>query len=173
MYSVIKYKFTIAYMASIVLVFFGFLYLPLVVTVYEGAQISLWSLVVGAWFVLRDFSQRELGHYVFVPMTIGVALGAVFMPAVAIVAVLSSAASEISDWAVYTLTRKPFHQRILISSLVSAPIDTFVFFWAFDYFQVMPELNIFNWVSIAAGSASKLVAALVIYAYYTQKVRTP
>lgn len=169
MYNVKHYKFTIAYMVSIVVVFLGFLYLPFVVTVYGDAQISLWSLIVGSWFVLRDFSQRELGHFVFIPMTIGIALGAVFMPAVAIVAVLASAASEISDWAVYTFTKKPFHQRILISSLVSAPIDTLVFFWAFDYFQIMPELNIFNWVSIAAGSISKLVAALIVYSYYLKK----
>ena len=37
------------------------------------------------------------------------------------------AVGELGDWAVYTFTRRPFSQRILISSLIGAPLDSIVF----------------------------------------------
>jgi queuosine precursor transporter len=35
--------------------------------------------------------------------------------------------SELADWAIYSFWKKPLQQRILVSSLVAVPLDTFAF----------------------------------------------
>lgn len=166
MSKILKYQYTIFYLISILTVTIGFKYYPMLITIGDGIQLSGWSILVGTWFVLRDFSQRELGHYVFIPMVIGVMIASLLSPALGIAAILASSASEFMDWLVYTVTKRPFHQRIIISSLVAAPVDTLIFFSAFDYFQVIPGVTIFNWGTVALGILSKLAAALFIYWYY-------
>lgn len=172
MNKVLQYKFSIAYILAILLVTVLFKYYPALITITEGVQFSFWTLLVGTWFVLRDYSQREVGHYVFIPMIIGVIAGTIISPAMGLAQILAMGASELTDWAVYTFTKKPFHQRILISSLVSAPIDTVVFFSAFDYLEIIPGVSIFNWATVVLGALSKLVAAVVIYLHYTRKLKT-
>lgn len=164
-----NYKFSIGYLISILVVMLLFSYYPVMIDLGGGASFSLWALVVGFWFVLRDFSQRELNHFVLLPMGLGVLISALFNQALAIATVISSAASEITDYLLYTFLKLPFSKRILISSLISCPIDSFVFFWAFDFFQVIPGVSVFNWTSILAASASKIVAALVISQYYIKR----
>jgi len=159
----LKYKYSFLYFGAIITVSALFNYAPLFVDIGNGASFSLWALVVGFWFVLRDFSQRELKHYVLLPMGLGVVVAALMNQALALATVASSTVSELTDWALYSFLKQPFHRRILISSLISCPIDSIVFFAAFDFFQVIPGVNVFNWLSVLAASASKLVAAFVIY----------
>jgi uncharacterized PurR-regulated membrane protein YhhQ (DUF165 family) len=169
-----RYRWSMAYLASIMLTMPLFKFYPLIITIAEGLQFSFWTLLVGAWFVLRDFSQREVGHYVFIPMILGTIVVALIDPFLAVASVLAVSASELTDWAVYTWTKRPFHQRILISSLVATPVDTIVFFWAFDYFAIIPGVSVFNAAAIVLGVASKMVAALVVFYLYhrqQQKVR--
>ena len=161
--NLIKYKYSLLYFGAIVAVSALFNYAPLFVDLGNGASFSLWALVVGFWFVLRDFSQRELKHYVLLPMGLGVIIAALMNQALALATVVSSTVSELTDWALYSFSKQPFHRRILISSLISCPIDSIVFFAAFDFFQVIPGVSVFNWLSILAASASKLVAALIIF----------
>lgn len=163
------FKYSLLYFGAIVLVSGLFNYLPLFVDLGNGASFSLWALVVGFWFVLRDFSQRELKHFVLIPMGLGVGVAVIMNPALALATAVSSTASELTDWALYSLSKRPFHQRILISSLISCPLDSIVFFAAFDYFGVIPGVSVFNWASILAASLSKLVAACVIYYLYRRK----
>jgi hypothetical protein len=162
----IKYKYTVLYILSITIVNVLFKHYPALIDISEGVQITPWTILVGTWFVLRDFSQREIGHYVFVPMIIGVALGAMISPAIAIAGLIAAGTSELLDWVVYTITKKPFHQRILLSSLIAAPVDTILFFAAFDFFELIPGVSIFNWPTVLLGTLSKLVAALIVYGYY-------
>jgi len=86
------------------------------------------TVVTGLVLVVRDFAQREIGHGVLIAMAVALAL-TYFMSggALAVASGLAFAISELADWAVYTFTRRPLHQRILLSSLVGAPIDTTVF----------------------------------------------
>jgi queuosine precursor transporter len=169
MRKILKYKYSLAYLASILFASLLFKFYPLIITVAEGVQFSFWTLWIGAWFVLRDYCQRELGHFVFIPMITGVLILIVIDPSLAIASLLASSASELADWAIYTFTKKPFHQRILISSLVSAPVDTMIFFAAFDYFEIIPGVSVFNWAAVALGVLSKLVAAVVVYYWYRHK----
>lgn len=163
MMTLLKFKYSLLYFGAIVVVSAAFNYYPLLVDLGGGASFSAWAFVVGFWFVLRDFSQRELGHLVLLPMGLGVVVAALMNQALAIATVISSSASELIDWLLYTWLKQPFHRRVLISSLISCPIDSIVFFAAFDFFQVIPGVNVFNWVSILAASGSKIIAALIIF----------
>lgn len=148
-----------------------FNHFPMMIQVTADHAISPWSAVIGLWFILRDYSQREIGHYVLIPMAIAIAIASIFSTGYAIAATLSTISSELTDWLVYTLTNRPFHERILISSLVAAPVDTLAFFWAFDAFNAIPGVSIFNWITILIAIIAKLlVAAIVWYGYHRQQV---
>ena len=58
------------------------------------------------------------------------------------------------DWAVYTFTRRPFSQRILISSLVGAPLDSIVF---------LGMIGIATPWSVVTMSMSKLAGSLLVW----------
>ena len=122
MENVKKFKYSIAYVVSIVLVNIGFVYVAPVPLL--GEMFPPMSLLVGVIFILRDFAQHEIGHKVLGAMAIGAVLSYLMAdPFVAIASVVAFIISELADWAVYTFTKKPLGQRILISSAVGTPID--------------------------------------------------
>jgi uncharacterized PurR-regulated membrane protein YhhQ (DUF165 family) len=144
---------TLGYIALIILVNWGFTVVPLVPLFGE-----MWppmSLVVGLIFVARDFAQKEIGHKVILAML--VAAGLSYFMASPFVAAASLAAfliSEFADWAIYTWTRKPFAQRILISSVVSTPIDSAVF---------LAMIGHFSFTGVVIMTLSKMIGALVVW----------
>jgi len=149
----VKYKFTLSYIAAIVLVNMGFIYIPMIPMF--GEMFPPMSLVVGAVFILRDFAQREIGHKVLGAMLVGAALS-YFMadPFVALASVVAFAVSEIVDWAVYTYTKRPLRQRILFSSALGTPIDSAVF---------LTMLGFFSPVGFLLMTIGKMIAALIIW----------
>ena len=133
MENVKRFKYSIAYVVSIVLVNIGFVYVTPVPLL--GEMFPPMSLLVGVIFILRDFAQREIGHKVLGAMAIGAVLSYLMAdPFVAIASVIAFIISELADWAVYTFTKKPLGQRILISSAVGTPIDSAVFLWMLGFF---------------------------------------
>ena len=92
---------------------------------------DLWSpvdLIVGFIFVIRDFAQRKVGHYVLLAMLAGIILSWLMVsPRLALASALAFAIGELADYLIFTVTGKPFSQRILYSSLLGAPIDSLVF----------------------------------------------
>ena len=112
-------------------------------------------LVVGFVFVFRDFAQREIGHWVVIAMLVAGGIS-YFMsaPVVALASVTAFLISEVIDWAVYTFTRKPLSQRILVSSAVAVPVDTIVF---------LQMVGFFDWTAVALVSAAKMLGALVFW----------
>lgn len=112
------------------------------------------ALVVGFIFIARDFAQRVIGHWVLVAMLIAAILSYFLAdPFVAIASVVAFAVSELIDWVVYSYTKRPFAQRILLSSLLATPVDTIVF------------LTIMGWLSVPSVlvmTASKIVGALIV-----------
>jgi len=148
-----KYKFTILYILSIVLVNIGFVYVPLVPVL--GTMFPPMSLVVGIIFILRDYAQREIGHKVLGAMLLGGAIS-YFMadPYVAIASVTAFLISETVDWAVYSFTKRPLSQRILLSSALGTPIDSAVF---------LSMISAFSWLGCILMTIAKMVAALIIW----------
>ena len=91
-------------------------------------DLYLANIVVGFVFVLRDYAQREVGHYVLGFTALAGAITYVMVdPAIAVASVTAFMLSEMADWAIYSFTRRPIHERILISSIVAVPLDTLVF----------------------------------------------
>lgn len=142
-------KYSALYLGSIVLVNYLFMIVP---------SVGMWqpvSLVVGGIFILRDYAQREIGHKVLFVMLIGGVLSYYLAsPFVALASMSAFLISEVIDWVVYTTTKKPMKQRILISSLISTPVDSAVF---------LAMINHFDWISFSVMTLSKLLSAFIIW----------
>lgn len=149
-----NFKYTAAYVAFIVLVNWGFSVVPLV-DMWTGEKWPPMSLAVGLVFVLRDFAQREIGHKVWFAMgAAGILSYLMADPFVALASIVAFVISEAADWAIYTYTKKPFAQRILISSLVSTPLDSAVFLGVIGHL---------SWSGVIAMTLSKMIGALVVW----------
>jgi queuosine precursor transporter len=120
------------YIGSIVLVNWMFLALPAVPTALGDIYYA--NFVVGAIFVLRDYAQRQIGHYVLLATLVGGVLTYVMVdPVIATASLAAFFVSETLDWGIYSFTRRPLQERILYSSLIAAPLDTLVFQWLANY----------------------------------------
>ena len=142
------------YIALIVGVNFAFTVTPLI-PLPNGEMWAPLSLIVGFIFVVRDFAQRRVGHHVLWGMLAGCVVSW-FMasPQLALASAAAFAVGELGDWAVYTFTRRPFSQRILISSLVGAPLDSIVF---------LGMIGIATPWSVITMSLSKLAGSLLVW----------
>ena len=121
-----------AYVASIVLVNWLFAPAQLVpgITVWPTmfGDLFLANIIVGVVFVLRDYAQREVGHKVLLATLVAGAITYVMVdPAIAVASITAFILSELADWAIYSFWKKPLQQRILFSSLIAVPLDTFAF----------------------------------------------
>lgn len=149
-----RIPYTALYIALIVLVNWAFVVVD-PIRLPGGVIWPPMTIVVGLIFVVRDFAQREIGHYVLGAMGIGVLLS-YFMagPDVAVASATAFLISEIADWAVYSFTKLPLSQRVIWSSVISTPIDTFVFLSMLGFFSV---------TGAAVMTLSKLLGAVVVW----------
>ena len=153
--------FIIAYLAMVVFVNLGFSYLPTLST--PLGPIPAMALFVGLVFVLRDYAQRAAGHHVLWAILVACGISWVLGdPVVVYASVASFAVSEMLDYAIFTITKKPFHQRVAISSLIAVPVDSALFLTLIGYA---------SWCSIIAMSVSKFAASAVLYVIYEGRKR--
>jgi len=157
-----QYTFTIIYILSIVLINIGFVYVPLIP--FFGTMYPPMSIAVGLVFILRDYSQKEIGHKVIFAMLIG-ALLSYFMadPYIAFASLVAFIVAETVDWGVYTFTNKPLRERILLSSLFSTPIDSALFLYMIGHFSLLATATMF---------VSKMLACIIIWQYLGKKNET-
>ncbi len=124
-----------------------------------GGQFQPLAIVTGLVLVVRDFAQRELKHWIWGAMFVGLLLSTLTSWITVVVASgLAFLISETVDWAVYTFSSRPLSQRIMVSSLASAPLDQVAFIGLASL--VVP--GIFAWGTILTGVASKLIGAWVV-----------
>ncbi len=144
----------LTYIGAIALVNVGFVYVPLV----DLGPLGMWppmSIAVGLVFVLRDFAQRSVGNWVLPGMAVGILLSYLMAdPYVAIASATAFAISEFVDWLIYTVTGRPFRDRVLLSSLAGTPIDSAVFLLMIGHFSV---------VGVVTMTISKLLVALFVW----------
>ena len=144
---------TAIYIASIVLVNWLFVTVPPWHT--PLGDLYLATFVVGFIFVLRDYAQREAGHYIlFATAAAGVLTWFMVDPSIAVASISAFILSETLDWAVYSFLRRPLSQRILISSMVSVPLDSFVFQYLAGYLTP---------AAFGTEVASKALGVLVVW----------
>ena len=154
MSAIASTKSTLLYIALIVAVNYGFTVVPLV-KLPDGTMWPPLSLVVGFIFVVRDFAQREIGHKVLLAMLIGAALSYVMAaPYVAIASAAAFLVSELVDWVIYSVTKRPLSQRILYSSLLATPIDSAVFLYG---------IGALSAAGVLIMTVSKLIGALIVW----------
>lgn len=155
-------KFILAYLTAIVFVNLGFSYLPMLET--PLGTVPMMAFFVGTIFVLRDYAQRNVGKGIIPAMIVGCVLSWIFGdPTIVVASVAAFALSEFADYAVYTITKKPFHQRVLISSLIAVPIDSIVF---------LAIIGVINPAAMLAMSISKFTASAILWIIYEVHGRT-
>jgi len=126
---------------------------------FGGGSWHPFTVITGLVLVVRDFAQREIKHWIFGAMLIGLALSTLTAwPVIVVASGVAFLISETADWAVYTFSRRPLSQRIMISSTISAPIDQLLFI----YLASLVVPGIFAWGSIVTGIISKLVGAYFV-----------
>ena len=147
-------KYALLYVFFVVLVNYAFDIVPLL-SLPGGEMWSPVALVVGFIFVIRDYAQREVGHLVLPAMLLGGLISWLMAtPAIALASVCAFLRGELVDGAVYTFTRRPFSQRVLLSSALSTPIDSVVF---------LSMVGLFSVSSVLLMTVSKMIGALVVF----------
>ena len=146
-----RYPATLMYIIAIVLINVGFVYVPFYH--FPQGDLSIMDPIAGIIYLARDFSQRELGHKkVFIAMFIGAVISFLFSdPFIAAASVAAFIVGELIDWGLFSFTKKPFSQRLLLSAMTSAPIDTMIF------------LGMLSRLNILAFSVMTLAKILGIY----------
>ena len=71
------------------------------------------------------------------------------------------AISEVTDWMIYSFTKRPLSQRILFSSVLATPVDRVVF---------LGILGILSAPAVLAMIASKMVGALIVWYLVRQRM---
>lgn len=153
------YPATFAYIILIILLNTIFSYVPNF-TVF-GQSLSWADFVVGLIYVFRDFAQREIRHWVILAMLIG--CGICFLLSeknAALASLVAFAAGESIEWLIFTWTQKPLSQRILWSSLIGMPIDSYV---------NLVMLHQMNWANLGLMLIMKTFGIFALW--YIWKVR--
>lgn len=154
---------TAFYIASIVLV--NWLFVALQGFPVLGAYFPPAVLFVGLVFIARDYSQREIGHYVLAATLLaGLITYFAATPAVAVASVTAFLISETIDWAIFTITKRPLSQRILLSSAVAVPADSIAFLYL---------VGLFDWGTVVLVSIGKFMASLAVWAALRRRERSP
>lgn len=152
--NVINFKYTLAYLVSIIIANIAFSTLPMIDLPYDQ-HIPPGTFLVGFIFVLRDFAQREIGNKVYLAMLVGVILSYIMAdPFVALASAIAFGLSEVIDALVYTYTKKPMKDRVLLSSVVSTPVDSAVF---------LLMLGFFSWFGFILMVATKMLGAVIVW----------
>ena len=151
-----KYKFSVIYISTVVAINMAFAYIPPIV-LFDGTIFTAGSVIAGLVFIARDFAQREVGHKVVLLLMAAAGLLSYLLadPFVAIASITAFAISELSDYIVYSKYKGDFNKRVIVSSLVSVPIDTAVFLAIISHLSAL---------SFAIMCASKLL----VVAYFVK-----
>lgn len=154
-------KVTFIYIAFVVLV--NTIFLVIAPIPFMGHELVVGEIVVGAIYVVRDFAQREIGHYVFIAMIAAALLSyLVADPTIALASLAAFSVGEVIDWAIFTFTKRPLSKRILLSAAVSAPIDSWIFL------SMIGRLSLFE---LAFMSCMKILGVLILWASWKARQR--
>lgn len=151
---------TLVYVALIPFINWSFTWAPMVELPGLGWAFNPVTIVTGLVLVVRDFAQREIGHWVLLAMA--VALGLTWATSggeLALASGIAFAVSELVDWTVYTFTKLKLSTRVLLSSAIAAPVDTSIFLIGAEAIRD----NQFTLPNVLMSIGGKMVGALVIW----------
>lgn len=149
---------TITYIISIVVLNGLFINLPMFHAF--GESLSPADALVGVIYIFRDFSQREIRHYILLAMLVGCLISFLLAkPIIALASVGGFATGELVDWLIFSFTKKPLSQRLLLSAMISSPIDSYVFL------ALANALNWVGWTVMNLGKFSGVLAIWLLWKY--------
>ncbi len=149
-----------AYVALIPFVNWSFTWAPNW-TLFGDVTFNPVTVVTGLVLVFRDFAQRQIGHYVLIAMAIALVLSVwVAGPQIALASGIAFAISELVDWALFTFTRMRLSSRIMLSSLIAAPLDSLVFLYGAEFVRA----GSFTLANTVMSIIGKLSGAVVVSA---------
>lgn len=97
------------------------------ITVF-GLTFPAGAVAIGLTFSTRDLVQERYGKYgCWAWMLVAVAITFVFNRQLALASVSAFLIAEFSDWAIYTYSAGNLEKRLVLSNLVSTPLDSLVF----------------------------------------------
>jgi uncharacterized PurR-regulated membrane protein YhhQ (DUF165 family) len=147
-----KWIWALAYIVSVLLAnilvdYFG------IVTI-SGLTFPAGVVFVGLTFSFRDFAQRFWGVWKIWLFIVIATFITLFMNwQIAIASVTAFLISETIDWLIFTIVKKDFIYRILISNIISTPIDSITFVvLAFGW----------NWDAICGQAIIKYISSLLV-----------
>jgi uncharacterized PurR-regulated membrane protein YhhQ (DUF165 family) len=148
-----------AYIAAIVLV--NWLFVAVAPWQTSFGDLYVANVVVGFVFVLRDYGQRQIGQRILLATLLaGIITYFMVGQELAIGSLTAFFISEMADWAIFTFTKRPLQERILVSSAISVPLDTLAFQYLAGYLTP---------AAFTTEVLSKLVGVLVVW--YLLKLR--
>jgi len=150
---------TLVYVALIPFINWTFTWAPMW-EVLPGWAFNPVTIITGLVLVVRDFAQREIGHWVLLAMAIALVLTAFAAgPELALASGGAFAIAEMVDWALFTFTKYKLSTRILLSSAIAAPLDTTLFLYGAE--MIRPDqLTLPN---VTMSIIGKMVGALIIW----------
>jgi uncharacterized PurR-regulated membrane protein YhhQ (DUF165 family) len=93
-----------------------------------GLSFPAGAVAIGLTFSARDFVQERYGKLgCWFWMLLASVITFAFNQQLAVASVCAFFISEFSDWAIYTTTRGSIEKRLLLSNLISTPLDSIVF----------------------------------------------
>jgi len=150
---------TFVYVALIPFINWSFTWAPMW-EVLPGWAFNPVTIVTGLVLVVRDFAQREVGHYVLIAMAIALILTAFAAgPELALASGGAFAIAELVDWALFTFTKYKLSTRVLLSSAIAAPLDTTIFLYGAE--MIRPDQ--LTGPNITMSIIGKMVGAVVIW----------
>lgn len=150
---------TLVYVLLIPFINWSFTWAPMW-EVLPGWAFNPVTIVTGLVLVVRDFAQREVGHYVLIAMAIALALTAVAAgPELALASGGAFAIAELVDWALFTFTKYKLSTRVLLSSAIAAPLDTTIFLYGAE--MIRPDQ--LTGPNITMSIIGKMLGAIVIW----------
>ena len=150
---------TLVYVALIPFINWSFTWAPLW-DVLPGWAFNPVTIVTGLVLVVRDFAQREVGHYVLVAMAIALVLTAMAAgPELALASGGAFAIAELVDWALFTFTKYKLSTRVLLSSAIAAPLDTTIFLYGAELIRD----GMLTGPNITMSIIGKMAGAIVIW----------
>jgi len=148
----LKWIWAISYIISIIIAnilvdYFGIVH-------YLGLTFPAGVVLVGLTFSFRDFVQQYWGPLKIWVFIIIAAIITLFMNwQLALASVSAFLIAETVDWLIFTITKKEFTQRILLSNTISTPLDSIAFVvLAFGW----------NWDAIWGQSVIKYLSSLLV-----------
>lgn len=143
----------IYYILSIVAANVAFTVLP-AIPLPGGGILPAATFAVGLTFIFRDLVQKALGHGVLIAMAAATFISFLMAdPTVVWASVVAFVAAELVDYGVYTVSKRPLRDRIILSSLLSTPVDSVVFL------ALLPFPGTFSLSAIGIMTAAKLSVA--------------